>query len=152
MRIKHHQIRLLNEDEVKKYDLYGFCWVVTREYSYENGDDYITVPIGFLTDGASSIGPDTGCSWIFHDYLYATHKFSDGRDCSREAADQVMVNILHQEAQDAEKTYQRLFYMGYKTVVSWITYYNVFSAFSSAWESSGARGCLFLEELREEFL
>ncbi len=146
MRIKYGQTRLLNDEELKKYDLYGFCWVTTQEYSYENGEDLITVPIGFLTDGASSIGPDAGCSWIFHDYLYATHKFSDGRECVREDADRIMVNILHQEAQEAEKLYQRFFYMGYKTIVSWITYYNIFSAFSSAWESSGLRGSLFIED------
>ena len=54
------------------------------------GREGINVKKGFLTDGST-------CSLDFHDYLYATHKFSTGEDCTREEADQVMLTILERE-------------------------------------------------------
>ena len=45
-------------------------------------------PAGFLTDGPEA-GAARGTSWLYHDYLYATHAFSSGGGCTRAEADQV---------------------------------------------------------------
>jgi hypothetical protein len=146
MRITCGTIRPLTKSESKQYKDQGYCWVVVDPYTYENGDIKITVPIGFLTDGSSG-GPDYGCSWLFHDWLYATHCYecSDNTtsavmtQCSRSDADNVMSLILDSERLSI---YLRIFNL--------ISYFNFFWCFSRAWHNSGLRGPQFLEsELME---
>jgi hypothetical protein len=135
--VKEGTIRTLLEDEKERYKT-PYKWVVVHPYEYRCGDEYLLVEEGFLTDGATG-GPDYGCSWLFHDYLYATHCFSNGGECDREDADRVMQNVLRKERSEGkilESTYASLF----KYTVSQLSYWNPFWCFSSAWESSGTRG------------
>ncbi len=126
IRIVSGVIRRLTGIEKLTYPKYKY--VTTTEFSYTNGDDSVIVPTGFLTDGSSG-GPDYGCSWLFHDYLYATHCFSGGRRCTRKQADKVMEIVLRNE---------RL------TVYCWVfvrlAKINPFWLFSKAWTSSGNHG------------
>ena len=135
--------RPITREEGKKYKT-RYIWVITSPYIFENEDCRIEVPAGFLTDG-STASPDFKSAWIFHDYLYATHKFSDGKPCRRVQADNIMVNILtHDEYENLGGRYYSIFYA---SVVTTMSYFNLFYGFSSAWDSSGARGCEFLENM-----
>lgn len=108
------------------------------EYTLSDGSCSITIPVGFLTDGSSG-GPDVGVAWLFHDYLYATHMFSDGTQCTREDADSIMADILRA---DNMLNYHRIFV--------WLYTWNLCYCFSRAWASSGKRGPNFLEELASQ--
>ncbi len=105
-----------------------YKYVTMSEFSYSNGDRQIQIPPGFLTDGSSG-GPDYGSSWLFHDYLYGTHFFTDGKACTRAEADKVMEIVLKNE---------RL------TVYCWLfvklAKLNPFWLFSRAWKNGGERG------------
>ncbi len=89
IRIVNGELRELTDEEKEGYKT-AYNYTTTSEFKYECRDKEICVPIGFLTDGSSG-GPDYGSSWLFHDYLYACHKFTTGQDCSRMEADQLMV-------------------------------------------------------------
>ena len=135
--VKEGTIRTLLEEEKENHET-KYKWAVVHPYEYRCGDKHIIVQEGFLTDGATG-GPDYRCSWLFHDYLYSTHRFSNGRECERKEADQVMQNVLKQEREDGkllESTYAACF----KWSVSQISYWNPLWCFSNAWESSGKRG------------
>ncbi len=134
MRIVCGTLRPLTCEERKVYKSQGYCWVVTEAFEYENDGKKIIVPKGFLTDGASG-GPDYGCSWLFHDWLYANHKFHDSsEDCTRQDADFVMTCILDNE--------RLSFYLRFFNIIS---YYDILWCFSRAWNKSGQRGPQFLE-------
>ena len=135
--IKEGTIRTLTNEEKEKFKT-PYKWAVVHPYEYRYEDEYILIEEGFLTDGATG-GPDYGSSWVFHDYLYATHEFSDGKECERKEADRVMQNVLNQERKDGKilgSTYATLF----EWSVAQISYWNPFWCFSGAWESSGERG------------
>ena len=142
-------IRALTREEKKVLCSEGYCWVVETPYKYECGDVCITVPAGFLTDGSTG-GPDYGCSWLFHDWLYATHCFdpieqvlgtpseSSGsnvtpRPCTRAEADEIMRIVLENERQSL-----------YLKVFNILSGYNFCYCFSQAWDSSGQRGAQYL--------
>jgi len=130
-------IRTLTKEEKENHQT-PYKWAVVHPYTYKCGDRSITVREGFLTDGATG-GPDFGGSWVFHDYLYASHQFDDGEACSRVEADQVMQNVLTKEREEDAvicATYAGCFRLG----VSQISYWNPFWCFTRAWNSSGARG------------
>ena len=133
--------RRITKEEAKIFNT-RYSWVITSSYTYSNDDHYIEVPAGFLTDG-STFSPDVGVSWIYHDYLYSTHKFSNGQDCTRVQADRVMLNILRDTQYNSRVAgFYAAMYAG---IVSMVSYYNPPYAFSSAWLSSGLRGPDFLE-------
>ena len=94
------------------------------------------MPKGFLTDGSSG-GPDWGCSWLFHDFLYATHA-AEGHWYTREEADQLMYDIL---------AFER--HTGYKYLFKFALWLNPFYAFSRAWTNSGNRGAVYHEGVTE---
>jgi len=73
-------------------------YVVTTEYQLRCSKYAwnIVVPRGFVCDGMT-FGPDVGCSWIFHDYLYVAQEFSDKRPCTKREADRVMKKVLKEE-------------------------------------------------------
>ena len=140
LRITCGTIRALTPEEKNGWTCQGYCWVVLTPYKYECGDNIITVPVGFLTDGSSGGGPDYGCSWLFHDWLYSTHcfDFDDAaepkpRMCTREEADEVMSIVLNNE--------RLSFYLKVFNILSEV---NICYCFSRAWESSGNRGPQFL--------
>jgi len=112
----------------------GYNYVTTEPYTLQWRQKTLTIPAGFLTDG-STYGPDLGTSWLYHDYLYATHKFSSGEACSRAEADQVMIDILKND---------RMFV--YAKVVNGLTSTNPFWLFSSYWKKSHARGAEYLAD------
>lgn len=125
------EIRPLNPLEKEKYPAYKYATVTETRYMF--GDYVVTVPSGFLTDGSSG-GPDYGRSWLIHDFLYATHKFTSGQECSRNLADETMERILRFEG------------MGwYCWLVTKLSKLNVFWLFSKAWRTSGLRGAEYLE-------
>lgn len=110
-----------------------YCYVITEDWVCKTHKGIVTVKRGFLSDGASG-GPDYGCSWIFHDWLYSTHKYDDGTEISREEVDNLMKTILTLEC------------MGwYVWIFNKLSVWNIFYLFSKAWASSGARGPEFLE-------
>lgn len=135
--------RRITTEEAKNYKT-KYSWVITEAYTYEDNekDQYIEVPVGFLTDG-STMSPDVGMSWIFHDYLYSTHKFSNGNPCRRVEADRVMISVLKNTKYNHKVL--SLYSSLYAGAVSMISYYNPPYAFSDAWTSSGERGPEFLK-------
>ena len=102
-----------------------YTYVVTEPYKYIWEGKEINVEKGFLTDG-STCSLDFGSAWLFHDYLYAMHKFSTGEDCTREEADQVMQTILEREN------------LGYKSLI--LKTFKWCCCFRRAWSRSGLRG------------
>jgi hypothetical protein len=139
-------VRTLLEEEKEKYRA-KYKWTVVHPYEYRCGDDHILVEEGFLTDGATG-GPDWGKSWLFHDYLYATHCFSDGKECERVEADRVMQNVIKQEKEEG-KILKSIYASCFKWTVSQLSYWNPFWCFSRAWESSGARGAEYSHIVKE---
>lgn len=123
-------IRKLTKEERKQYPKYEY--VVEYECQCFFDDKVITVPKGFLTDGSSG-GPDVGWSWLIHDYLYATHAFSDGSSCSRAEADRIMYHLL---AYERHHIYKQVY---------WFTHKMFSFLFESAWKSSGKRGIELLD-------
>lgn len=144
------ELRLLTDAEKKG----SYKWMVVTEFRFTDTDFegrgitsdapttrdrsgsshyHVRVPAGFLTDGASSVAPDWGNSWIFHDWLYAKHKFTSGQTCTREQADLLMRKVLKHE---------RLTWSAwvFKRAASWGSYW-----FEKAWKSSGNRGAEFME-------
>jgi hypothetical protein len=126
--------RKLTKDEKLKHPLYN--WVVTQEYTCIINEKKIVVPVNFLTDGATG-GPDWGISWIFHDYLYATHCFDNNEYCNRKIADHIMYSILMKEGR---VVYALLFWN--------FAFNNLLYQFSGAWISSGKRGPEFLQSMK----
>lgn len=131
MRVVSGTLRELDDDEREKYSPYKY--VTLSEYIYEHENKQVIVKEGFLTDGSSG-GPDYGSSWIFHDYLYATHQFTEGGECTRHEADKVMERVL---------TSERLGWYTWLFVKT--SYLNPFWLFSKAWETSGRRGPEYLD-------
>lgn len=120
---------LTNEE---KHD--DYVYAITVPYKYTDGlGRTIEVPVEFLTDGASGPIPDWGHAWIYHDWLYATHKFSSGEECSRREADNVMAEVLKQENLNL-----------YRLAFRILTRMNFLCLFSRAWKNSGHRGPEFV--------
>nr|QBK89659.1 MAG: uncharacterized protein LCPAC001_01690 [Pithovirus LCPAC001] len=71
-------------------------YVVKEPFELTMGKYYICVHEGFMSDGCTR-GPDVGYSWLFHDFLYDTHKTDLWIPCTREEADNIMLNILNYE-------------------------------------------------------
>jgi len=128
--VTNGEIRELTPDEKGNS---RYIYVVLKPYKLRCGEYEINIPRGFKTDGSSG-GPDVGQSWMFHDYLYAAHKFSSGQECKREDADEVMEKILKNE---------RLFI--YRWVFKYLAKLNPFYKFSRAWDGSGRRGVKILK-------
>lgn len=116
--------------------IYSKCtkyeWVVTEPYLCKWGRHRILVPVGFLSDGATE-APDLGISWLFHDWLFATHKFEGGECCSFKQANDLMSAILAKEGRNM-----------YDLVFNMVVFVNPFRGLTDAWKSSGERGPEFL--------
>lgn len=109
-----------------------FTIVITEKYVYsdDNGNQ-LTVPENFMCDGAS-YAFDIGCSWIFHDYLYATHKWDNGTDCTFHQANRVMSNVLQDER---NRLFRAIFLTGLRL--------DIIGKFRSSWANSYLRGPQF---------
>ena len=116
---------MLTIGRLKPIEHTTYTYVVTEPYKYIREGKEINVEKGFLTDG-STCSLDFGSAWLFHDYLYATHKFSTREDCTREEADQVMQTILEREN------------LGYKSLI--LKTFKWCCCFRRAWSRSGLRG------------
>lgn len=139
-----------------KYSTVGIYKITfTMEWSDGRTDECkVVIPHNFLTDGAD-VAPDVGISWLFHDYLYATHrvtkrkfncargtniKFVEGKKnidenniaISRKEADEIMSEILKYE-----KEWE--FKIGFDVVSEC----NFAGLFARSWEKSGKRGAEF---------
>lgn len=131
MKITTGDLRPLTKEEKIIYPIYNY--VITNDWICEYEGKMITVKKGFLTDGASG-GPDYGCSWIFHDWMYSVHKFDDETPVTRGEVDGLMSEILQSEN---IRWYMWLFHK--------LSYWNIFYLFSNAWETSGKRGPEFFK-------
>lgn len=120
--------RLTEREKLKNQ---SFKYVIINPYQLKINGKSITVSRGFLTDGSSG-GPDVGTSWIFHDYLYATHLYDDGSYCSQDEADQIMRDVLIFEGYN-------IYAFVYK-IVNYLFKYK----FTQAYESSKKRGLIYL--------
>lgn len=99
-------------------------------------DRLIVVPKGFCTDGSSK-SPDSGISWLFHDYLYATHRFNNETgDCTKIEADEIMKAIL---------VFERMYL--FKKVYTVVTKLDPLSLMTKAWRNSGERGMVIINNL-----
>lgn len=122
---------------------YYFTKVITTEYAcnfgYLEGNDikikHIKVPAGFLFDG-STMSPDLGSSYVFHDYLYATHEFFTGQECTREEADGIMIDIMKREGH----------YL-LAPLAKFVFWWNPFGKVDDAWNTSGERGPVFYQDV-----
>ena len=95
------QISRLTNLETEKID--HKLWRVTRPLMFGTPTGLLTVPMGFITDGASCPGflytlcpPMTGAhveAAVLHDYLYSTDSDS-AAPCSRKAADQYFLAAM----------------------------------------------------------
>jgi hypothetical protein len=110
-----------------------YKWVTTGTAILKHDDFIVKIPHGFLTDGNSG-GPDFGNAWLFHDWVYATHKIGDS-NVSIDQADQLMYDILNFERAPLSSK-----------IFSCISKCNPCCLFTSAWTSSGQRGPQFLNE------
>lgn len=128
--LKYARYRELTCEEKKRYPEYRYVTLSKGIYRY--GKYLIVVPPGFLTDG-NSAGPDFGEAWLFHDWLYATHKFTSGQKCSREQADKILGQIYDQEG---------MYFFAWIAMAA--SKMNFADAFQEAWEESGCRGPEFL--------
>ena len=125
--------RYLTVDELERYPRYKYVTTSESKYISEDGKT-VVVPKGFLTDG-NSCGPSTGRSWLIHDWLYSTHQYTSGEICSRREADDAMKKILGHEGLKV-----------YKFIFTVVVALNPCCLLSSAWESSGERGAMFIED------
>jgi Protein of unknown function (DUF1353) len=125
--------RYLTLEERLEYPEFKYVTTSESRYIDESGKT-VVVPVGFLTDGCSG-GPDYGRSWLIHDYLYSTHQFTTGEECTRREADKIMEKILSHEG-------LMLYRLSFFIVIN----VNPCCVFSNAWNSSGDRGVIFLEE------
>lgn len=103
-RITRGSYRCLTADEQKDLPTKCGCrpvykYIITTEYKLTYEDKTLIVPPGFKSDGASW-GPDNTDAWVFHDYLYVTHRWSVGGECTKDEADAVMRDILNQEKRE----------------------------------------------------
>jgi hypothetical protein len=139
MIVKYGSIRRLTTQEKNRYP--GFKWVTTDTYRAEvtckktNRRFCVTVPRNFLTDGCTMCpGSDEmyGTGWIFHDYLYASHCYTDGTTASRKEADDFFLKIMKHE---------ELHFL--RRIGLIITRLNPFRLLTRAWNSSGKRGPIF---------
>lgn len=130
--VKKGGIRQLHDSEkmvvMGKYGENNYVWVSCDVYTCNWKGKTLTVPSGFLTDGSSG-GPDVGSSWIFHDFLYATHKFDDNVFIKRRKADKLMHQILISE--------HRPIYAFFFKIVARM---NPFYLMDKAWNNSFNRG------------
>jgi hypothetical protein len=125
----------------------------------------VTVPHNFLSDGAD-VAPDWGVSWLFHDYLYATHavkkrnfecargsgekvfvvrsrsKLSTEKkiQISRKTADKIMSEVLRVEQLASGDAGEAASIGGYKLGFDVVSHCNVLGLFEKSWSESGERG------------
>jgi hypothetical protein len=141
-------VRKLTDDEQKriseKIPDQNFRYVVLSECVYidTRRKHKIVIPEGFLTDGCSGPIPDYGRSWLFHDYLYASHCYEDNIPITRKEADNVMKVLLN---------YEHFHFAGW--ISCRVACLNPFYLWSKAWDSSGKRGPVYLKDFESvEFL
>lgn len=120
---------------VHGHEPYKWCTMGLAEWKV-NETEKIIIPKGFLTDGSSG-GPDFGFSWLFHDFLYRTHKIQ-GRQITRQEADKIMFEIMK---------FERVNKM-YRQIVKIIFKLNPFFLCSKAWKESGRIGAEYLNTLK----
>lgn len=132
------ELRALTDAERDRLSAAGFNgpykFLVTSSFKLTWNGETVTVPAGFASDGATG-APDYGTSWLYHDYLYTTHCFDSGAECTRADADRLMSDLL---AADRMRLYCWAF-----TAFARL---NPFCIMSRAWESNGARGPEFLPD------
>jgi hypothetical protein len=67
-------------------------------YYSKRYDKTVTVPLGFISDGASGPAEDiVSDGWFVHDVLCETYKFDDGSKCSRWQGSMILHDILKSE-------------------------------------------------------
>ena len=114
---------------------------VTQEYVYESDKWKITVPKGFLSDGATiplfGILLCTSSSWAIHDWLYAVQKDDSGKPISRKEADEIFLDILYKEK----------FRWWYNIINDWMYSEYIQCILTESWTESGCRGPEFYKDI-----
>lgn len=82
------RLRHLTDQEKETFPDMHYCVQDEHVFRFEHGD--VTVPVGFMADGASG-WRDVGHSWVLHDYLYRHQTLP------RQEADQMMLAVLRYE-------------------------------------------------------
>ena len=80
------------DDEKYKYKLLTSYRYYSKRYS-----KHITVPYGYLSDGATGAKDIHSWSWWVHDKLCDTGMFDDGTKCSNWQASRILSDILASE-------------------------------------------------------
>jgi hypothetical protein len=124
--------RTLTHDERRQYPTMNYVVTAPYELRHPGKHWHVVVPVGFLCDGSSG-GPDWGCSWVFHDMLYCTQMFHDGRPCRRRDADRLMSCVLRWERRWA-------YWACYNVAVRALA-----CLFARAWREGRKRGLLLLK-------
>jgi len=104
---------------------YNYSWIVTQPYHYSFANKLITVPKGFVCNGATWAPDIESDSWLIHDWLYCHQKFDDDYPCSRHIADFIMIEILKEEGGIPRSMYRWAF--------SVLVKINPFKVFDKAW-------------------
>lgn len=120
---------------VHGHEPYKWCTMGLAEWKVSETEKII-IQRGFLTDGSSG-GPDNGFSWLFHDFLYCTHKIQ-GRQITRQEADKILFEIMKFER--ANKVYRQIVKAIFKLNPFWLC--------SKAWNESGRRGAEYIHSLK----
>jgi len=136
LNLGYGEYRKLTYDEKKSIQGYSsrrYKYVVTKPFTLVENDTRLTIPRGFLTDGSTG-GPDWGCSWVYHDYLYCSHGYNSGERIDRRDADRLMSIILKTERRPI-----------YRAVFRFLSKLNPFRLFSKAWINGGIQGPQYLK-------
>lgn len=88
----------------------GFTWADKKT------GKKITVPAGFVSDGASGAIDIRSKAWWVHDWICERNGFNDGSECSNWDASRILSNILWSEKRFFRSSYWRwsTFFLGGK--------------------------------------
>ena len=124
----------LTYDEKAKYPDYKYKSVGIHELWW--GDKYLKIEPGYLTNGSTS-SPDgfgnwTFSWWLYHDYLYDTHKWTNGKPCNRHDADLLMYEMI------------KMNNMNISSSIFWMCTKFFSFKFEEAWESGSKIGPIYI--------
>jgi len=146
IQIHQGEYRRLNEDEREVVREKGQRFTLTIEEPYVcfYNNYRLNIPKGFMSDGATS-APDLGIAWMFHDWLYYTHKCIE---IDRETGEEKEVEVSRKLADDFLLDIMRI--EGY-TFLSWIYKkvfrWNLLGKPSKGWNKSGRTGPTLYDDL-----
>lgn len=87
------------------------CYVLDSPIHYysERYKKYISIPVGYISDGATGAFDIISAGWWVHDWLCDLHGYDDGTQPTRWEASQILHDILSAEGYWARAEYWRMF-------------------------------------------